>query len=269
VLDDGQKGEAAMASTQTGRYSGKLTGGKPPLPEGTQNGRIPLSSLGRCVTQTRAEHPFLYAPAARAFDAITEAAARDNVIIEAVALYRDFDGQVKMKEFWTAKGKPGNAATPGRSNHGWGTAADVNRHQPGVLDWLAQKGPTYGWDHPLWAGSAQGPQFGREPWHWQFIVGFRMPEEIPIFVNGTLVPEADAVMEGGRVMLALRPVANALSAQITGFKEGQAFVDGGAMEGWVPMEIRAGRGFVPARDLANVLGKTIDFDEATRQVRIG
>ena len=39
--------------------------------------------------------------------------------------YRDYAGQVRMKTYWTAQGKPLNAATPGTSNHGWGTCVDI------------------------------------------------------------------------------------------------------------------------------------------------
>jgi hypothetical protein len=40
--------------------------------------------------------------------------------------YRDFAGQVYQKNYWTARGKPGNAATPGDSIHGWAKAIDFN-----------------------------------------------------------------------------------------------------------------------------------------------
>src|SRR5690606_23395235 len=39
--------------------------------------------------------------------------------------YRDLAGQRYWKAYWTARGLPGNAATPGHSNHGWGTAVDL------------------------------------------------------------------------------------------------------------------------------------------------
>jgi len=49
---------------------------------------------------------------------ITVAAGQD--------IYRDHAGQVYWKNYWTRQGKPGNAATPGTSNHGWGKAADIS-----------------------------------------------------------------------------------------------------------------------------------------------
>lgn len=39
--------------------------------------------------------------------------------------YRDYDAQVWMKAYWTAQGIPLNAATPGDSNHGFGTCVDI------------------------------------------------------------------------------------------------------------------------------------------------
>lgn len=40
--------------------------------------------------------------------------------------YRDLAGQVYMRRLWCARGKCGNAAVPGNSNHGWARAVDNN-----------------------------------------------------------------------------------------------------------------------------------------------
>jgi zinc D-Ala-D-Ala carboxypeptidase len=68
--------------------------------------------------------------------------------------------------------KPGLAATPGRSNHGWGLAIDLCSSETGsseVMDWLHENGPTFGWDNPAWARpGGSGP---REPWHWEYVPG--------------------------------------------------------------------------------------------------
>lgn len=254
--------------SQVGRYSQRMTGGRPPALASVENGRIPLSSLGRCVTQTQAEHPYLYAPAARALDAMARDAAKDGVKIQAVALYRDFDGQVRMKRIWTARGKPQNAATPGTSSHGWGTAGDLNSKGPGVLNWLVKNATKYGWDHPLWAGGPAGPQAGPEPWHWQFIQGFTLESEIPVFIVDRRVEEADAYMASGKIMVALRPMAEELNAEITAFDGAKMFVDGdGSQQGWLTAVIKNGRGFVPARALAELLGVSIQWDGKT--LRLG
>lgn len=39
--------------------------------------------------------------------------------------YRDIQQQHYWKAYWTGRGKPGNAATPGWSNHGWGKCVDI------------------------------------------------------------------------------------------------------------------------------------------------
>lgn len=68
--------------------------------------------------------------------------------------------------------KPGLAATPGRSNHGWGLAIDLcasETNSSDVMAWLRANGPTYGWDNPEWARrSGSGPY---EPWHWEYVPG--------------------------------------------------------------------------------------------------
>jgi hypothetical protein len=40
--------------------------------------------------------------------------------------YRNFAGQMMMRQQWCARGACGNAAVPGTSNHGWGIAGDGN-----------------------------------------------------------------------------------------------------------------------------------------------
>lgn len=40
-------------------------------------------------------------------------------------IFRDIDGQRYWKNYWTARGLPGNAAAVGTSNHGLGIAADI------------------------------------------------------------------------------------------------------------------------------------------------
>jgi len=62
------------------------------------------------------------------------------------------------------------AATPGRSQHGWGLAADLcsGESRSGTVEWkwMEQNAPVYGWDNPDWARrGGSGPY---EPWHWEF-----------------------------------------------------------------------------------------------------
>jgi hypothetical protein len=73
--------------------------------------------------------------------------------------WRSYSGQVAAKARWTQKGKPQNAATPGRSVHGIGYASD-----------LALSTAQYRWL------MANGRKFGLinlpgETWHWQLSPG--------------------------------------------------------------------------------------------------
>ena len=87
--------------------------------------------------------------------------------------YRTYQGQIKTK-----KKKPGLAATPGHSNHGWGRAVDVhyfkeNGDRKSLVfggtryEWLRINGPTYGWKYPYWAlKGGKGPD---EAWHMESV----------------------------------------------------------------------------------------------------
>lgn len=70
--------------------------------------------------------------------------------------------------------KPGLAATPGTSNHGWGLAIDLcpsETNNGGVMRWLEENGRTYGWANPGWA--QRGGSGAYEPWHWEYVPGTR------------------------------------------------------------------------------------------------
>jgi hypothetical protein len=60
------------------------------------------------------------------------------------------------------------AATPGKSNHGWGLAVDFCRVLTGGerWAWLNENAPAFGWENPAWARpGGSGPY---ERWHWEF-----------------------------------------------------------------------------------------------------
>ena len=65
--------------------------------------------------------------------------------------------------------KPGLAAVPGTSNHGWALAVDlcggVNSFRTAQWRWMAENAGRFGWVQPAWAGP-QGEK--PEPWHWEF-----------------------------------------------------------------------------------------------------
>ena len=79
--------------------------------------------------------------------------------------YRTLSAQRRLKAI-----KPGLAATPGTSEHGWGLAVDLcGGVESGTgsvrYQWLRANGPAYGWDNPDWARG------GYEPWHWEYTAG--------------------------------------------------------------------------------------------------
>jgi zinc D-Ala-D-Ala carboxypeptidase len=68
--------------------------------------------------------------------------------------------------------KPGLAASPGTSNHGWGLAIDLctsENRASSVMTWLQDNGPAFGWDNPQWARAGGSGAF--EPWHWEYVPG--------------------------------------------------------------------------------------------------
>jgi zinc D-Ala-D-Ala carboxypeptidase len=65
--------------------------------------------------------------------------------------------------------KPGLAAAPGTSNHGWGTALDLcggaEVFGSEVQSWLLANASRWGWRNPEWAQQGGSKP---EPWHWEF-----------------------------------------------------------------------------------------------------
>jgi LAS superfamily LD-carboxypeptidase LdcB len=76
-------------------------------------------------------------------------------------------------QYSVAARKPGLAARPGTSEHGWGLAIDMcaGPDQPGSVRraWFLANAPKFGWDNPQWARPGTGSR--PEPWHWEFLAG--------------------------------------------------------------------------------------------------
>jgi hypothetical protein len=129
---------------------------------GYGNGEIPLDAL--CPLGP-APHEQLRADAAFAFDRLSAAyAERFGSGICVTDSYRSLADQVRVRAE-----RPGLAAVPGHSNHGWGSAVDlcggVERFDSAEHRWLRLNAPLFGWFHPSWAkvdGSLP------EPWHWEY-----------------------------------------------------------------------------------------------------
>ena len=126
------------------------------------NGRIPVELL--CPLPA-APGKYLRADAAYAFSRMSQAyAATFGSPICVTSAYRSYEDQVRV-----AAERPGWAAKPGYSNHGWGTAADlcggIDQFGSATHDWMLANAPLFGWFHPAWAEpSGKLP----EPWHWEF-----------------------------------------------------------------------------------------------------
>lgn len=88
------------------------------------------------------------------------------------------DGYRTLAEQKAVKAQKGGlAATPGKSNHGWGLAVDLCGLQNNStrFAWMSENGPVYGWENPTWAKrGGSGPY---EPWHWEYIKGVKADGE--------------------------------------------------------------------------------------------
>lgn len=126
------------------------------------NGQISLAAL--CELQTAPGHR-LRADAAYAYDRMSRAYEEETGGLLCVTdSYRALGSQIRL--FST---KPGLAAVPGTSNHGWGTAVDlcggIESFGTPAHSWMVENAPLYGFFHPLWA---QRDGSRPEPWHWEF-----------------------------------------------------------------------------------------------------
>jgi hypothetical protein len=117
------------------------------------NGRVPAEALSPIGIGSHR----LWAPAARAFQAMRADAAAAGVEIGITDSYRDYDTQVSLARRKGLYSQGGLAATPGTSNHGWGMAVDLDLDSKAQA-WMRENGWRYGFveDTP------------REPWHWGF-----------------------------------------------------------------------------------------------------
>ena len=158
--------QAAAARRAATAASTLLAGGGPACSAAADgqyaNGFLPDSVL--CPLRT-AGGQRLVAAAATAFDELSRLrAAQTGGPLCVTDSYRDYAGQVAV--FQT---KPSLAATPGRSQHGWGLALDLcggaERSDSEMFGWLKQHAAAFGFRHPDWAE----PDGSRpEPWHWEY-----------------------------------------------------------------------------------------------------
>ena len=119
------------------------------------NGQVPEYALQPLAGQPNHR---LASPAAAAWDSLVSAAAADGITMRITDSYRDYAEQVDLAGRKGLYSQGGLAATPGRSNHGWGLAVDADVTDPATLQWLRVNGPRFGFVETS----------DREPWHWEF-----------------------------------------------------------------------------------------------------
>lgn len=142
---------------------GQCSGDRPDV-SGTRNGRLTDGQMCDLWTgghQLRSDAAVAFAELNLAY---REHFGKDIVITDS---YRSYAAQVQVR-----RKKPGLAAVPGTSEHGWGLAVDLGdgvQNSDEHYDWLIENAPKYGWDHPGWARRGGGGPY--EPWHWEFVAG--------------------------------------------------------------------------------------------------
>ncbi len=129
---------------------------------GYRNGTIPAAALCAVTPGSAARLRCDAAVAFRLMDAAY--AARFGRRMSVTDAYRSLaEQQVAFAE------KPGLAAVPGTSNHGWGLALDlaggVERFGTPEHQWVAANAPRFGWQHPAWARQGGNRP---EPWHFEY-----------------------------------------------------------------------------------------------------
>jgi len=141
-----------------------------------ENGRLPDSALSPIAGGGRLRHD-----AAAAWNAMAAYIYRKTGYKIAPkgpdSSYRTYEGQVYWRKYWCDQGQCSNAAVPGTSNHGWGTAVDVKDKKDREL--IDKYGERFGWakkwsDAPnewwhlkykegVYTGPDPGPDYGHDP----------------------------------------------------------------------------------------------------------
>lgn len=130
--------------------------------EGQQNGNLDPASL--CPLWMAPGHR-LRGDAASAFNKMSKYhAATVGGPLCVTDSYRSYSEQAELY-----RRKPGLAAVPGTSEHGWGKAVDlcggVENFGSAAYRWMKANAGRFGWFHPDWAEPSGSKP---EAWHWEF-----------------------------------------------------------------------------------------------------
>lgn len=150
----------AAARARAMMLGGPICTGKPV--EGQQNGNLDPASLCPLWMGGGAT---LKGTAAAAFNRMSKYhAATVGSPLCVTGGYRSYQRQVELY-----REKPGLAAVPGTSEHGWGNAVDlcggVQDSHSAAHHWMQVHARDFGWFHPAWAEPSGSKP---EPWHWEF-----------------------------------------------------------------------------------------------------
>lgn len=149
-------GSAALALGTGTTSTARTPSGAPAALAAYGNGRIPPSAL---TSIGHGDHR-LWAPAAEAYTAMEQAAAKDGVRLKVTDSYRSYEGQVDVARRKGLYSEGGLAAKPGTSEHGWGLSVDLSLDGRAQA-WMRTNAARFGFEENV----------PREPWHWTFTGG--------------------------------------------------------------------------------------------------
>lgn len=156
---------------------------------GKNNGMLPAELLVDIAPNGK-----LHVLAARAWEAMRHAAARDGISLYPTSTadtYRSYEQQMNLfKRRYTPTYDPNvntledsrtfngqtwyklkgvaAAASPGKSNHGWGLAVDVSNSSGSRLAWMVANATRFGFS---W-------EMASEPWHLRYVVAENIPAAV-------------------------------------------------------------------------------------------
>ena len=169
------------------------------------NGRIPLSDLTSIGGGLYLEHTTAVAWFAARVSVAVELGV-EPIVSSPDGAYRDYAGQVRQKQIWTAKGNPNMAAAPGYSTHGFGVTVDINNIGRFNLVQLERIMAKFGFKRTI----------AKESWHFQYLGGYSAPAGsigTPIEEDGLSAAEVSAIQ--AHTQAVANNLARDLSAGIT------------------------------------------------------